>query len=147
MSGTRKFSCIFSLLICCLSSLFCFRKSFSHMKGFQDGSPFFPFSPLLPSIMGKFLNITFYPFCVCAQSCLTTFDTLTVAHQAPLSMGFSRQEYWSGLPFPPPRDLPSPGIKPTSPALKVGSLLLIHWGSSFMGHHTLDSRVLLVQFL
>ena len=44
----------------------------------------------------------------------------TVAHQAPLSMGFSRQEYWSGLPFPPPEDLPHPGIELvslTSPAL------------------------------
>ena len=39
----------------------------------------------------------------------------TVAHQAPPSMGFSRQEYWSGLPFPSPGDLPDPGIKPTSP--------------------------------
>ena len=38
----------------------------------------------------------------------------TVAHQAPLSMGFSRQEFWSGLPFPSPGDLPDPGIKPTS---------------------------------
>ena len=38
----------------------------------------------------------------------------TVAHQAPLSVGFSRQESWSGLPFPPPADLPDPGIKPTS---------------------------------
>ena len=49
----------------------------------------------------------------------------TVAHQAPLSMGFFRQEYWSGLPFPPPDDLPDPGIKPTSPAsnaLKADSL-------------------------
>ena len=41
----------------------------------------------------------------------------TVASQAPLSMGFSRQEYWSGLPFPSPEDLPDPGIKPRSPAL------------------------------
>ena len=41
----------------------------------------------------------------------------TVAGQAPLSMGFSRQEYWSGLPFPPPGDLPNPGIKPTSLAI------------------------------
>ena len=39
----------------------------------------------------------------------------TVARQAPLSMGFSRQEYWSGLPCPPPEDLPDPGIKPASP--------------------------------
>ena len=41
----------------------------------------------------------------------------TVAYQAPLSMGFSRQEYWSGLPFPSPGDLPDPGIEPRSPAL------------------------------
>ena len=41
----------------------------------------------------------------------------TVAYQAPLSMDLSRQEYWSGLPFPSPRDLPDPGIKPRSPAL------------------------------
>ena len=47
----------------------------------------------------------------------------TVAHQAPLSLGFSRQEYWSGLPFPPPGDLPDPGIEaksPMSPALTGG---------------------------
>ena len=41
----------------------------------------------------------------------------TVAYQAPLSMGFSRQQYWSGLPFPSPGDLPNPGLKPGSPAL------------------------------
>ena len=49
----------------------------------------------------------------------------TVAHQAPLSMGFSRQEYWSGLPLPPPGDLPDPGIEPVSlasPALAGGFL-------------------------
>jgi len=51
----------------------------------------------------------------------------TVAHQAPLSVGFSRQEYWNRLPFPPPGDLPNPGIKPTSlasPALADRSLPL-----------------------
>ena len=46
----------------------------------------------------------------------------TVAHQAPLSMGFSRQEYWGGLPFPPPGHLPDPGIEPGSPALGADSL-------------------------
>ena len=46
----------------------------------------------------------------------------TVACQAPLSMGFSRQEYWSRLPFPPPGYLPYPGIKPGSPALQADSL-------------------------
>ena len=44
-----------------------------------------------------------------AKSCLTLATPWTVAHQAPLSMGFSRQEYWSGLPFPSPGDLPDPG--------------------------------------
>ena len=44
----------------------------------------------------------------------------TVAHQDPLSMGLSRQEYWSGLPFPSPQNLPDPGIKPASPALASG---------------------------
>ena len=47
----------------------------------------------------------------------------TVAHQALLSMGFSRQEYWSGLPFPPPGDLSNPGIRPRSFALQADSLL------------------------
>ena len=50
-------------------------------------------------------------------SCVQLFVTpLTVAHQAPLSVGFSRQVYWSGLPYPPPGDLPHPGSKPGSPA-------------------------------
>ena len=44
----------------------------------------------------------------------------TVAHLAPLSMGFPRQEYWSGFPFPSPGDLPLPGTKPESPALESG---------------------------
>ena len=50
------------------------------------------------------------------HSCPTLATPWTVAHQAPLSMGFSRQEYWSGLPFPSSGDLPDPGIKPGSPA-------------------------------
>ena len=51
------------------------------------------------------------------------FATLwTVAYQAPLSMGFSRQECWSGLPFPSPGDLPDPGVKPRSPALQADAL-------------------------
>ena len=55
-----------------------------------------------------------------SQSCPTLATLWTVAHQAPLSMGFSRQECWSGLPFPSPGDLPYPGIKPGSPALAGG---------------------------
>ena len=46
----------------------------------------------------------------------------TVAYQTPPSMGFSRQEYWSGLPFPSPGDLPNPGIEPGSPALEADAL-------------------------
>jgi len=53
----------------------------------------------------------------------------TVAYQVPLSMGFFRQEYWSGLPFPSPGDLSEPGIEPISPALLVDSLPLSHKGS------------------
>ena len=55
--------------------------------------------------------------CVRAKSlqlCLTLWDLWSVTHQAPLSMGFSRQEYWSGLLFSPPEDLPDPGIEPVS---------------------------------
>ena len=57
----------------------------------------------------------------------------TVTLQAPPSVGFSRQEYRSGLPCPPPGDLPNPGIKPespTAPAMQAGSLLRSHWGTS-----------------
>ena len=51
------------------------------------------------------------------------FMTLwTVAHQAPLTMGFSRQEYWSGLPYPPPGDLPNPGMEPASHVSCIGRL-------------------------
>ena len=57
-----------------------------------------------------------------AQSCPTLCDPWTVAHQAPLSMGFSRQEYGSGLPFPSPGDLPDPGIEPRSPTLQADVL-------------------------
>ena len=51
-----------------------------------------------------------------AKLCLTLAIPWTVDHQAPLSMGFPGQKYWSGLPFPSPRDLPDPGIECISPA-------------------------------
>ena len=54
-----------------------------------------------------------------AKSCLTLVTLWTIAHKAPLSMGFPRQEYWSRLPFPPPRDLPDPGMEPVSLASLV----------------------------
>ena len=61
----------------------------------------------------------------------------TIARQAPLATGFPRKDYWSGLPFPSPGDLPDPGIKPASPALAGGlffffSLPLSHMGSPFL---------------
>ena len=63
--------------------------------------------------------------CICVlvtQSCLTLVTPWTVAHQTPLSMGFSRQEYWNGLPHPPPGHLPGPGVEPVSPAFQTDSL-------------------------
>ena len=57
-----------------------------------------------------------------AQSCLSLCDPMDCSHQAPPSMGFSRQEYWRGLPFPSPGDLPNPGIQPGSPALEADAL-------------------------
>ena len=76
--------------------------------------------------------------CVCAQSLqsrVRLFSTLwTIARQAPLSLGFSREEYWSELPCPPPGGPPIPGIQPRFPALQADSLLLSHWGSHFMAH-------------
>ena len=72
----------------------------------------------------------------CVLSCFSHVQLFvtpwTVALQVPLSMRFSRQEYWSGLPCPPSEDLPNPGIKPKSspsPALQVDSLPLSHQGS------------------
>ena len=56
-----------------------------------------------------------------AKSCLTLATPRTVACQAPQSMAFSRQEYWSGLPFPSPGDLPNPGIEPRSLAFQADS--------------------------
>ena len=74
--------------------------------------------------------------CVCVSAHSVVSDSLRppwiVAYQVPLPMGFSRQEYWIGLPCPSPGDLPDPGIKPVSPvapALQADSLLLSHWGS------------------
>ena len=79
-------------------------------------------------IEGTYLNIVkaIYDSIVAVvkvtQSCPTLVTPWTVAGQVPLSMGFSRQEYWGGLPFPSPGDLPSPGIKSMSPALQADSL-------------------------
>ena len=66
-------------------------------------------------------------FAVAVQSlnCFRLFEVpWTVAHQTSLFMGFPRQEYWSGLPFPSPKDLLDPGLEPTSPASQTDSLPL-----------------------
>ena len=73
-------------------------------------------APPLPSPHGKVSEV--------AQSCPTLCDPWTAAHQAPPSMGFSRQKYWSGLPFLSPGDIPNPGIKPRYPILQAASLPL-----------------------
>ena len=75
-----------------------------------------------------------WPF-VCVLSCFSRVRLYatpwTVTLQAPLSMAFSRQEYWSGLPCPLPGDLPHLGIEPVSPALRLDSLPLSHQGSPY----------------
>ena len=69
-----------------------------------------------------------------ARSCPSLATTQTVTHQAILSMGFSRQEYWSGLPSPSPGDLLDPGIEPGSPALQADSLPTELRGKTFINH-------------
>ena len=81
--------------------------------------------PTQPQVFGK-LNLLCKEACgggggLVAKSCPTLATQWTVACQAPLFKGFSRQEYWSGLPFPSPGDLPDPGIEPGSP-LQTDSL-------------------------
>ena len=67
------------------------------------------------------LNVTCV--CMCVYSGVQLLETTwTAARQAPLSMGYPRQEYWSGLPFPSPGDLPDPRLKPMSSALQADSL-------------------------
>ena len=78
--------------------------------------------------MGK-TNCTLFHACVCAmliQLCPTLWDPTDCSHQAPLSIGFPRQEYWSGLPFPSPGYLPDSGIEPTSPVSPALHYILYH---------------------
>ena len=60
--------------------------------------------------------------CVCCSVMSDSAAPWTIAHQAPLSIGFPRQEYWSGVPFLSPGDLPDPGIEPRSPILQADAL-------------------------
>jgi len=74
--------------------------------------------PVLCKVFGSIFYSRIYVYCVCMLSYFSPFKLCvtqwTAACQAPLSMGLSRQEYWSGLPCPPPGDLCNPGIEPTS---------------------------------
>ena len=121
----------------------------SHVIFFYNHSPSFSFPSSPYSFIEEirsFILLTFLHFgvgcflvcvCVCAcakllQPCSSLQTPWTIAHQAPLSMGFSRQEHWSGLPCPPPGDLPNPGIEPTSLRLLHGRQILYclnHQGS------------------
>ena len=74
----------------------------------------FPFAKIIEAWVVSYMYI-----CVYVQSCPTLCNLMTVAHQAPLSMDFSRQEYWSGLPFPTPGVFPDPEIEHTSLASPV----------------------------
>ena len=69
--------------------------------------------------MKKNILISLLGGCLVAKLCLTLMTPWTVDGQAPLSLEFPRQEYWSGLPFPSPEHLPDPGIEPTFPSLQA----------------------------
>ena len=72
-------------------------------------------------------NCAQYYACMSAHSCLTVCNPMTVASQAPLSLGFSQQEYWNGLPFPSQGDVPDTRIEPMSPVSSVlGEWILYH---------------------
>ena len=77
--------------------------------------------PCMSSLWGDF----------CAVLCCTQLRPTLCDPMAPLSVGFPRQEYWSGLPFPFPGDLSDPGVEPASPALQADSLPLYHQGRVF----------------
>ena len=93
---------------------------------FQLLASLFGFTNFSPGLWGYCCYIL--PMCSVMSGSFAT--PWTVASQAPLSMGFFRQEYWSGLPFPPPGDLPDPGIEPSFPRLSwtnLVALFLFRW--------------------
>ena len=87
---------------------------------------FLPFLTLLS------LNFSFIALRESTKSCLTPVTPWIIAYQAPLSMGFSRQEYWSALSFPSPGDLPDLGIEPRSLSLQADSLLTAMLGAPLL---------------
>ena len=125
--------------------LFCLLLRVSIAKRKKNDSP----SHIIPPNSSLWAQppFPFYRMHVCVKSLsrVWLFATpWTVTHQAPLSMGFSRQEYWSALPFPSPGDLPNPGIEPRYPALQADALsseppgkpYRMHTNSHFTGEET-----------
>ena len=109
-----------------------------------------------PELVAQLRNLSCWP-CVLRSICsvcafmlshishVQLFETLwTAARQAPLSMGFSRQEYWSRLPCPSPGNLHDPGIEPAAPALQADSLPPTHWGGSHCSGVSANQGCLLV---
>ena len=91
-------------------------------------------------VLFNFLFVFSSCFCLISKSRLTLVMAWTAACQAPLSMEFSRQEYWSGLPFPSPGDLPDPRIKPASSSLAGGSFTTEPPGKLTMNFKRLNMR-------
>ena len=98
------------------------------MFGLSEAEPWGLFQPVSQessvtnAILKTFMSLLLGGGGLVNKSCPTLATLLPVVFQAPLSMGFSRQAYWSGLPFPSPGDLPDPRIKPRFPALQPDSL-------------------------
>ena len=117
VNQTNAFVCIF-LLICIFYSLF----QTYILKWKLSYSLFVLLEKLFMIISARLsLLLLLLSHSSRVQLCVTLW---TAVCQAPLSMGFSRQEHWSGLPCPPPGDLPDPGIKPRSSTLQADSLLI-----------------------
>ena len=129
------------------ATLVFFSSFYSFSFGLESHSFHSPVSPHGLSISQVLMSSYFFTtlllfqvYCIDVCSLLLLFSCkvvsdnlqpceLYVAYKAPLSMGFPRQKYWSGLAFPSPRDLHNPGVKPASPALQTDSLLLSHQGN------------------
>ena len=115
LCGLHMTSVVYSLMFCYFTALKT-EKSFLTHRIYKNR----PDSLLNPDTEDLKCKVKVKSF-----SCVQIFGTLwTGAHQAPPSMEFFRQEYWSGLPFPSPEDLPHPGIEPGSPALQADAFII-----------------------
>ena len=94
-----------------------------------------PFPLILLSCSRNFIALITHGVCVSHSVMSNSATPWTVAHQAPLSMGFSRQEYWNEVPSPSLEDLANLGIEPRSPALQAGSLPSVPPGKPLITHH------------